>query len=280
MKKQILKLTLLVVVFLSASTLKAQDEEFEEYTKVGFYTIGIPGEDLFITINGSNGKLEWAPLLPEADRATQTWAIQDHVTPSGTGYVQITAIIPDFGNFTMGTSPDNIEGKNITLTFRAGDPISDATAENYGYDQFQRRKTTTNRGGNDALFIKVPGEGGSRFGVAPSASGDPVQFDGGAIDKLEFKFVKDIETASVNSFGLNAFIISNPVNNFLTVKGAISKVSKISLYSVLGNKVLSKAVNNVNGDINIDVNALSTGLYILEMTGENGERFTKKIVKQ
>lgn len=85
---------------------------------------------------------------------------------------------------------------------------------------------------------------------------------------------------STKTFGLNAFSISNPVNNLLTIKGATSKVSEISVYSVLGNRVLSRTINNEDGDINIDVNTLSTGLYIVRMTGNNGERFTKKIIKQ
>ena len=53
-----------------------------------------------------------------------------------------------------------------------------------------------------------------------------------------------------------------------------------SVYSVLGNKVLSKAINNVNGDINLNVSSLATGLYIVEVNGENGQRLTKKIIKQ
>lgn len=85
--------------------------------------------------------------------------------------------------------------------------------------------------------------------------------------------------ASTTTFSIDAFSISNPVNNQLVIKGATSKVQQLSLYSVLGNTVLSKSVN-VRGDISLDVSSLSNGLYILEMAGENGERFTKKIIKQ
>ena len=94
--------------------------------------------------------------------------------------------------------------------------------------------------------------------------------------------VSEIEepTASVNTFGVEAFTISNPINNTLIIKGATSKVSKVNVYSVLGNTVLSKSVNNINGDISLNTSSLSKGLYIIEMTGNNGERFTKKIIKQ
>ncbi len=87
-------------------------------------------------------------------------------------------------------------------------------------------------------------------------------------------------TLSTQRFGVNAFSISNPVNHRLTVKGATSKVKEISLYSVLGNKVLSRSLYDVKGDIKLNVSSLSTGLYIVKMTGKNGERFTKKIIKQ
>ena len=86
--------------------------------------------------------------------------------------------------------------------------------------------------------------------------------------------------ASVNTFRLDAFSVSNPVNNQLTIRGAVSKVQRVSLYSVLGSKVLTKSVYNANENIKLDVNSLSTGLYILEMVGVKGEKFTKKIVKQ
>lgn len=87
--------------------------------------------------------------------------------------------------------------------------------------------------------------------------------------------------ASVNTFRLDdAFSVSNPVNNQLTIRGAVSKVQRVSLYSILGSKVLNKSVYNANENIKLDVNSLSTGLYILELSGANGERFTKKIIKQ
>ncbi|MEN8703280.1 MAG: T9SS type A sorting domain-containing protein, partial [Polaribacter sp.] len=71
-----------------------------------------------------------------------------------------------------------------------------------------------------------------------------------------------------------------PVSNQLTIKGATSKVSRLNVYSVLGNAVLSKVIDNQNGDISVNVSALSSGLYIVELNGENGERLTKKIIKQ
>ncbi len=260
-------------LFLTFMTLQVQAQVYEEWTQNGWYTIGVPGEDLFMTINAS-GDLEWAAKLP-GDDEKQVWAIVDHVSPASTGYMQITATIAGEGNYTMGTIPANISGKNTTLTVRLGDPISDNTAENYGYDQFQRRKSATNNGGNDALFIKTPSEGGSRYGVAPSAAGDPVQFDGGGIDKLEFKFVSALST---NEFDSASIIVTNPVNNQLIINGLPTTVKQISVYSLLGSEILTKKVEG-QVSFSTDVSTLPSGVYVVEIIGISGKH-TVKVIKQ
>jgi hypothetical protein len=301
MKKQLLKLTLFAfVVLLSATTTQAQ----ALWTTNGTYKISTSGVTpvLYLSINASSGALEWAEELPNDD-PTQVWNVIDHREPASSGYMEIWAAIPGVGNVTLVVDQTTIDvdattglfdanDKNMTLTVRFGDPIADTSDANYGFDQFQRRKTKVNAegladadgtnpaDGNNALFVKPSGaSGASRYGVVPAAAGDPVLFDGGGIDVIQYHLVEEA-VASVNTFGVDAFVISNPVNNQLTIKGATSKIQELSLFSVLGNKVLSKKVNNSNGDISLDVNSLSTGLYILKMVGVNGEKFSKKILKQ
>jgi len=300
MKKRLLKFTLLaLVVLFSAPALQAQ----ALWTTNGTYKISTSGLDtnLYLTINATSGALEWAEEL-EGDAPTQVWNVIDHRTPASAGYMEIWATIPGVGDFTLAVDKSTIDidattetfdtnDKTMTLTVVPGQPVGDETDENYGFDQFQRRKAKVNAegladaagsdpsAGNNALFVKPSGaSGGSRYGVVPSAAGDAVEFDGGGIDVLQFHLIEEA-VASVNTFGVEAFSISNPINNTLTIKGATSKVSKVNVYSVLGNRVLSKSVNNINGDISLNTSSLSTGLYIIEMTGNNGERFTKKIIK-
>jgi len=302
MKKQLLKLTLLVAVFLTASTTSAQGIF---WTKEGWYKIGARGTNLFMTINGSTGALEWAEEITSGDTSTQEWKIVDHRTPASGGLMEITAKAGGL-DWTMCTAGVESDHPNYTITVELRLPkeieYTPAPDENTdpvysgdysGLDQFQRRKAKVDANGdpdsaganpadgNNALFIRTPWGTDSRYGVIPTAAGDPVKFDKGGIDVIDFHFVRDIETtASVNTFDVEAFTISNPVNNQLTIKGATAKVKELSLYSVLGNKVLSQSVNSNNQDLNLNVSGLSTGLYIVEMTGFNGERFTKKIIKQ
>jgi hypothetical protein len=291
MKKQLLKLTLLaVVVFFSASTLQAQ----ALYTVQGTYKLSTSGVTpvLYMTINGNTGALEWAEEITTGDDSGQIWAIADHRTQAGAGFVEITSNAGGV-DWTLTTSGVEADGKNLTLTVEMRTPKEVAVlgGDLSGLDQFQRRKTKVNAegladsagsnpaAGNNSLFIKTPWESGSRYGVVPAAAGEAVQFDGGGLDVLQYHLVEEA-VASVNTFGVDAFVISNPVSNQLTIKGATSKIQELSLFSVLGNKVLSKSVSNSNGDISLDVNSLSTGLYILKMVGVNGEKFSKKILKQ
>ena len=133
--------------------------------------------------------------------------------------------------------------------------------------------------GGDARYL-YEGTDGIYYNISiADMDSDDVAYSNGQ-DASWWALEESTIVLSTKSFGVDAFSISNPVNDQLTIKGATSKVKQISLYSVIGNKVLSKSVNNVNGDIKLNVNALSSGLYIVEMTGNDGQRFTKKIIKQ
>ncbi|WP_299057396.1 T9SS type A sorting domain-containing protein [uncultured Polaribacter sp.] len=291
MKKQLLKLTMLAfVVLFSASTIQAQ----ALWTVNGTYKISTSGlsPNLYMTIDASSGDLVWAEELADGADAAQIWSVIDHRSPASSGLMEITS---DFGgiDWTMTTAPANVstDHPGYTITVEQRVPKTVEAGDWSGLDQFQRRKAKVNSegladaggsnpsAGNNALFLQTPEGTNSRYGVVPSAAGDAVVFDGGGIDVIQFHLV-EAAVASVNTFGADKFSISNPVSNQLTIKGTTSKVNQVVVYSLLGNRVLSKAINNGNEDISLNVSALSTGMYIVELNGENGERLTKKIIKQ
>ena len=292
MKKQLLKLTLFAFVLLfGAASTQAQ----ALWTENGVYKISTSGltPNLYLTINlaASAGApfVEWQPEKA-GDDETQLFTIVDHRTPASPGLMEITANITGVGTVTLCTADDSAHPAQ-TLTVRAGEPktVTVNGGDYTGLDQFQRRKTKVNSegladsggsnpaDGNNALFLRNTNGTNSRYGIIPSAAGDPFQMDGAGIDVIQFHLVSSL---SVNTFETNAFTINNPVNNQLTIKGTTDKVNQIAVFSVLGNKVLSKSINNQNGDINMNLSTLSTGLYIVEITGNNGERLTKKIIKE
>ncbi|MFG6686807.1 T9SS type A sorting domain-containing protein [Mariniflexile sp. HNIBRBA6329] len=276
MKKITLKISVFLLLALFALQVQAQPCP-EVWTENGTYKISTCGltPELYMTINGSTGALEWAAEIPGED-PTQVWTITDHRTPAGPGLMEVWATIPGVGNFTMAVD-DITNYPVVTLIARPGDPVSGTgTGDWSGKDQFQRRRTAGFGGpGNNALFFQSATGTNSRYGVIPTAAGDPVQFDGGGIDALRFVLVAALST---EDFDTSSIFISNPVNNELSIKGLTSNVKQVSVYSLLGAKVLTKKVDGQSA-INVDVSALSSGFYIVELSGESG-RFTKKIIKQ
>ena len=160
------------IFILSTLSTLAQDEKL--WTKPGVYTIGAAGTDFLMTIDTETRSLIWAKPLAGGAAKKQQWLIAEHPKPDNVNYVHITADLNSFGRFTMGTTAENINDTNTTLTIKPGDPIIDEDNVNYGYDKFQRRKARDEYGnmpelGQNALFIKVPDDGGRRYGVIPDA---------------------------------------------------------------------------------------------------------------
>ena len=287
MKKITLKISTFLLLTMFALQVYAQPIL---YTAPGEYKLGARTTNLFMTINVSTGALEWQAELP-GDDPTQVFTVDEHVMPASAGYVQITAdltpINPALGIWRLGTTPADVSGKDITVKALLGAPISDTNDPAYEYDQFQRRKAKVDANGdadsegsnpsdgNNALFIKVPGEGGSRFGIIPAAAGDLVQFDGGGIDVLDYHLVALLSTVD---FDTRSIFISNPVNNELSIKGLPAEVKQVSVYSLLGREVLTQEVDG-RSDLNMGVTTLASGMYLVEMRSDRGS-YTKKIVKQ
>ena len=84
-------------------------------------------------------------------------------------------------------------------------------------------------------------------------------------------------TASLSNNTIEGFsIYPNPVNNdtFTITSNSISK-KVFAVYNLLGKKVLSSSFSGVKSDV--DVTAISSGMYILKVT-EDGKTATKKLV--
>lgn len=288
MKKITLKIS--AFLFLSMFALQVEAQACPEiYLDPGAYLISTCGTtpELYMTIDGATGDLVWAAEIG-GDHPTQLWTIQDHVMPSGAGFVQITADLSSLsaGSWTMivdqsTIDPANSNDKDFRISCRTGDPISDTADANYGFDQFQRRRTSGFAGpGNDALFVKPLGaSGGSRYGVTPTAAGEDVLFDGAGIDGLRFVFVSAL-LLSTEEFDTSSVFISNPVKDELAIEGLNQNIKQITIYDLLGKEVISTNLEVDAISTNLDVSALTTGMYIVKLQGENGASFTKKIVKQ
>lgn len=295
------KITLKISAFLLLTMFALQVQGQALWTEEGVYKISTSGltPNLYMTIDLTATPpapfVNWQEELP-GDDERQLFTIVGHRTPATLGLMEITANITGFGTVTLCTADDSAHPA-LTLTVRPGDPIEVAyddttdpitySADHSGLDQFQRRKTkvdengladsagTNPADGNNALFLKNTIGTNSRYGVIPSAVGDPVQFDGAGVDVIQYHLVQSLSTAE---FDTSSIFISNPVNNQLNIKGLTANVSKVSVFNLLGGNVLT---SNVEGQssISLNVSALAAGMYIVKLQGANGT-FSKKIIKQ
>lgn len=281
MKKITLKISAFLLFAMCALQVQAQPKL---WTQDGTYKIGARGTNLFMTINGDTGALEWQTELP-GDDPTQVWAIVGHRTPASAGLMEITSKAGGL-DWTMCIASD-AGYPNVTLTVEQRLPKEVAADDWSGLDQFQRRKAKVDANGdpdstgsnpsegNNALFIQAPAGTNSRYGVIPSAAGDPVQFDGGGIDVIDYHFIAALSTAD---FDTSSVFIANPVNDKLSIKGLTQNINSVVVYSLVGQEVISKKING-EPSLSLDISTLTKGVYIVDFKGENGS-FTKKIVKQ
>ncbi|WP_299012495.1 T9SS type A sorting domain-containing protein [uncultured Polaribacter sp.] len=294
MKKITLLLVITLITFVSQVQGQVGDLDAGGY---GFFNAATPGtwkiklleqiggEELFLTVNNEL-KAVWTSEMT-GDNPAQLWVItSNHPTldQDGNAYSYITSAVPNIGvlkaDVNTDATPDVIVGTSTGL---------DSEQSAWQFRKFHQSEPDFTKNselaGQNTIFLQGSREGtpwesannAIRLGVTVEKDAT-IQLDGSAY-ALRFKLI-EAATASVNTFGLDAFTVFTSSNDQLTIKGATSKVKEVSLYSVLGKKVLSKTVNNANGEINININSLSTGLYIVEINGNNGERLTKKVIKQ
>ena len=265
MKTKLHKTLLLFVLVLFAVQVQGQ-----AFSGDNVYRIKVQGEDLYLTlpdeapITSGSQILTYQPLdntnkqiftIQAVAGETSTYTITSVI--SGKGVVEIddsTVTNPSVsckGN-TAGVA-ENLDWWNPT---RGSGTQLFSENNSPNYDNVAKRRLQNTIGGADL-------------------TGTDVKLSGGGPLALDYVVSTPLST---DEFDTSAVSISNPVDNNLTIKGLTSNIKEISIYTILGKKVLSKTVNTQD-EINLDVSPLATGLYIVEMKGENS-KVAKKIIKQ
>ncbi|MFD2891668.1 S8 family serine peptidase [Flavobacterium chuncheonense] len=90
------------------------------------------------------------------------------------------------------------------------------------------------------------------------------------------------QTLSSNSFSNVFSVYPNPVNDILnvTVEGAKVVVKELSVFDSQGRLVKFVDMADTVGTHQVDLSELNSGIYMVEMKGENGERDVKRIIKK
>ena len=86
-----------------------------------------------------------------------------------------------------------------------------------------------------------------------------------------------MSTIDVSSNMMNAYKDAN--SDFITVEGLSSQESlvNVSLFNILGSKVLSISFDNSSNQRVISTQGISQGIYVIELES-SGSRVTKKIL--
>ncbi len=85
-----------------------------------------------------------------------------------------------------------------------------------------------------------------------------------------------MENVATENNGLN--IYPNPTNSNFTVASDNSTIKSITIYDIVGREIVYESLNKKSTLISLA--GYSSGLYFIKVVNENGEVFTKKIVKE
>jgi hypothetical protein len=88
-----------------------------------------------------------------------------------------------------------------------------------------------------------------------------------------------MSTGEILTSMLNAY--KDPYSNYITVDGLATQSNniKVSLYSILGRKVLDTSLKNNMNTQTISTLGMATGIYVIELVSGN-DRLTKKLIIQ
>ena len=87
-----------------------------------------------------------------------------------------------------------------------------------------------------------------------------------------------IGVREINNFHNNTFIYPNPFAEKIYFKSNYHKYKSIEILSIQGARVFYSDINNTLD--NIDLNFLEDGLYIINITDKNNEKYFQKIIKE
>ena len=180
-------------------------------------------------------------------------------------------LAPTYDNGVVGINGDDsielYENGQIIDTF--GDVNEDGNGETWDYlDGWAYRKSTTGPEGTTFTSANwtYSGVGGLGGGTNNATANSPFPIG-----------TYTAPTVSVKNNIIEGFsIYPNPITNYtFTLTSASSEEKSVTVFNLLGKKVLETRFSGTKSDIN--VSAINAGIYILKVT-ESGKTATKKLV--
>ncbi len=104
-----------------------------------------------------------------------------------------------------------------------------------------------------------------------------------AFDNTLWDYINKLNCAltDVSSYPLeDSFrLYPNPVNNNLTIENEGASISKIGVFDVLGNKILTIEGTGKAKKTEINFSQFNKGIYFVQIEGANGAIVRKKVIK-
>ena len=72
-------------------------------------------------------------------------------------------------------------------------------------------------------------------------------------------------------------VYPNPFNNFIKAQG-LESIRRVVITNVIGQHIFSIDLNG-NDEIHIPTSNLSSGVYLINFSSENGERVVRRLIK-
>lgn len=243
MKKITFLLTLLLTVSIS----------FAQFNGAGKYRLKNNKYPVYLSHDGTVA----TTVASAGDGSSTDTTIFDFVTIGSDTY-----------DIVVNTGNENLRANSTTaIELRAWDGNKSTSAPEIW--------TVSASGTADVFNIYTPETSSERFLVVQT-DGTSVGYSGSDFTRTQW-IVEPLNPLSNEEFDLGAFFMSNLVNEELIIKGIPSNVKNVSVYSLLGQELLSKEVKSEA--LRVDISTLKSGIYIVDFSGENG-RFAKKIIKK
>lgn len=203
--------------------------------------------DILSIVNNDQLQNNWFRLNRPLEKGTYYWSVRAR------DGARIFGEWASEASFTIGVPTP-------TITFDGTQLTSDAVEGNQWYNNLGPIPGATEN-------IYKPAEDGLYYCLVTN--------DDGCVS--DTSNVVEVVLTVVDENGDQGFrIFPNPFTNELIIDGELSKISSIKIYPLLGHMTELKTKN---GTFYTDTNDYSTGLYVLVIFTNAGERFTYKLVK-
>ncbi len=247
------------------------------YGALSASTSGTSGVQKSLVINGLTPSTSYTFNVTAKDAANNTAAnnpivLQATTTASTNTACSGTSNEAQQGAFSTGYNYSFVtSGTDVTFTFQMLDTDKTGVIA-YLWQQTPFGETGMTNDGN-LTFSKT---------VTGLTVGTPVTYAckfayaGGLVVTRWFTYtVGDICQLGIsnNEFSGSIKLYPNPANSIVKIESSLLPVSKIEFYSILGNKVMESANTEV-----INIESLSSGVYMVKLYSENNQFAIKKLI--